>query len=295
MKKQTSIFDEWSNYIANILNSESDLAASMVEQGGELGNAREALINGVLSRILPSIYEVGTGEIIDHLGKHSRQIDIVIARRDFPSLSLPSGSKVYPVESVLATIEVKSELNKKNLYQALENCASVSDLAPNVKAGALEKLAKEHALKKIGPGNYRHDNPLETARFDLFGRPVGYIFGFRGYKKSIKDLAYAIQDWTKPRGAKENLAMRHYPAVIATEGCFTWRNAPPYVVPNNVVCRVGQDKTPLRILVLHLLFTLSSKILTLPDIYGIMPNLDVYLQQMEPFTTKMAVGETFNK
>lgn len=295
MKKQKSVFDTWSDYIANILNSESDLAASLVEHGGELGNAREALINGVLSRILPSIYEVGTGEIIDHLGKHSRQIDIVIARRDFPSLTLPSGSKVYPIESVLATIEVKSELDSQTLNQALENYASVSDLSPNVKTGALDKLAKERGLKKISPGNYRHDNPLETARFDLLARPAGYIFGFRGYKTSIKDLAYAIQDWTKPGVAKRNLAMRHYPAVIATEGCFTWRNAPPYIVHDNIICRVGRDKTPLRILVLHLLFTLSSKILTLPDIYGIMPNLDVYLQQTKPFTTEMAVGKTFNK
>lgn len=295
MKKQKSVFDTWSDYIANILNSESDLAASLVEHGGELGNAREALINGVLSRILPSIYEVGTGEIINHLGKHSRQIDLVIARRDFPSLTLPSGSKVYPIESVLATIEVKSELDSQTLNQALENYASVSDLSPNVKTGALDRLAKERGLKKISPGNYRHDNPLETARFDLLARPAGYIYGFRGYKTSIKDLAHAIQDWTKPRVAKGNLAMRHYPAVIATEGCFTWRNAPPYIVPDNIICRVGRDKTPLRILVLHLLFTLSSKILTLPDIYGIMPNLNVYLKQTKPFTTEMAVGKTFNK
>jgi hypothetical protein len=295
MKKQTSIFDEWSKFVANILNSESDLAASMVKHGGELGDVREALINGVLLRILPSIYEIGKGEIVDCLGKHSRQIDLIIARRDFPSLSLPSGSKVYLIESILATIEVKSELNNETLSQALENCASVADLTPNVIGGVLEKLAKKHGLKKISPGNYRHSNPLETARFGLLGRPASYIFGFKGYKTSTEDLAYAISDWTKPRVAEGRLAMKHYPAVIATEGCFTWRNAPPYLIPENIICRVGRDAAPLRILILHLLFTLGCKIPCMPDIYGIVPNLDVYLQLMAPFTTDIAIGEAFNK
>jgi hypothetical protein len=115
----TAIFDSWAKYITDILNQESELAGSILKHGGELGDARESLISGVLQRIIPGIYEIGTGEIVDYQNNHSKQIDIIIARKDFPSLLLPSGSKVYLVESVLATIEVKNRLNSETLPQAI--------------------------------------------------------------------------------------------------------------------------------------------------------------------------------
>lgn len=290
-----AVFDSWAQYIADILQKESELSASMVKHGGELGSAREALIKGVLNRIIPEIYEIGSGEIVDHRGNHSRQMDIVIARKDFPSLNLPSWSRIYLVEAVLATIEVKSKLDKNNLLSALENCASVAELLPNVVKGKLDELAEKKGLSKIAPGSYRHDNPLETARFDLLGRPVSYILGFKGYKSNPKELAGAISEWSKYRQENnKRIAMRHHPAVIAAEGCFTWRNAPPYIVDDNIITRVGVDKNPLRLLVLHLLFTLNAKIPSMPDSYGLMPNLGAYLRQMEPFKTTLAVGEAVN-
>jgi len=290
-----SIFDNWARYIARILQEESQLAGNMVTHMGELGSARESIVKGVLERVLPSMYDIGTGEIIDHTGAHSRQIDIVISRRDFPTLRLPSGSRLYLVESVLATVEVKSTLDRATLTEALENCASVGDLKPNVVAGVLDHLAAQRGLVKVSSGSYRHDNPLETARFDLLGRPVSYIFGFKGYRNDVTQLAKTIAEWMKGRESTGKAsAMRHHPAVIATEGCFTWRNAPPYIVDHNIVTRVGQDDNPLRIFVLNLLFTLKSRLLHLPDQNALTPNLDAYLQQMEPFTTTMGVGQARN-
>jgi len=102
-----------------------------VQHGGELGDARESFIQGVLQQILPSTHEIRRGEIVDNLGKHSRQTDIAIAARDFPALALPSGSKIYLIEAVHATVEVKSELDGYTLSEALENCASVGDLSTN--------------------------------------------------------------------------------------------------------------------------------------------------------------------
>ncbi len=291
-----SVFDSWSEYITSILSSESKLVSSIVQHYGEIGSAREALIKGVLFRILPSIYEIGTGEIVDHKGKHSRQIDIIIARRDFPTLALPSGSKVYLIESVLATIEVKSSLKKQTLIEALENCASVADLSPNVKFGAMELQAGIRGLKKEAPGIYTHENPLLTARFELFGRPISYIFGFSGYKNSAKDMAKCIEKWAERRVKENNIAMRHYPAVIAAEGIVSWRNDDPFSTTENVICLIGKEKTPLRLMVLHLLYTLHRKIPCIPDVFGIVPNLDVYLKQMRPPPQpQFKVGKTLNK
>lgn len=290
-----SILDSWANFIAQILKTESELAAALIKHAGELGSAREAMVSSVLSRLLPDMYDVGSGEIVDHLGRRSRQIDIVIARRDFPTLRLPSGTRVYLIESVLATIEVKSTLNSETLRQALENVASVGCLSPNVVAGALEKIAAAQGLAKTSDG-YVHPNPLETGRFDLYGRPPGYIFGFSGYSNSTKDIAAAMSSWATEFGTREFLAMRHYPALIATAGCIAWRNAIPYTVGNNAISLIGRDENPLRLLVLHLLYTLVRKIPPTPDSYGLVPNLDAYIQQMRPPSDfEVAVGEAFNR
>jgi hypothetical protein len=290
------VFDDWAKNIVDVLKSESDLAGILLKHGGELGDAREALIRGILERILPSIYEVGTGEVIDSIGKHSRQIDIVIARRDYPSLILPNRSKLYLVESVLATIEVKSFLDKDLLIGALENCASVADLSPNVKANTIKALAKTMELEEITSGNFMHKDPLVTARFDLIPRPVSYVFAFRGYKESIDDFLQAINQWGQEREQSKNFAMRHIPAVVAAEGCVAWRNAEPYYFKDkNFLCLIGIDKTPLRLLVLHLLYTLNKKVPPIADAYGIQSNLDVYIQQMSPPSFSKALFKAINK
>ena len=157
-------------------------------------------------------------------------------------------------------------------------------------------MADERGLKRIAPGSYTHDNPLETARFDLLARPPGYIFGFSGYKVSAQDMGATISNWAEERDKQGDLAMRHYPAVIAAEGCVAWRNDVPYSTADNVVCFVGKEETPLRLLILHLLYTLSRKIPSVPDVHGIKPNLDVYLWQMKPPPPfEFAIGNTFNK
>lgn len=291
------IFDEWADSIIKILKEESELVSKLVKHPVEVGNAREALIKGVLDRILPSIYDVGTGIIVDHLGKSSRQIDIVISRRDMPALKLPSGSKVYLFESVLATIEIKSTLTKGILQDALENCASVANLIPSIQVGSLDDFAAKKGLTKVvhdnGSVDYKHTDPLETARFSLIPRPVSYVLGYKGYKDDTKSFAEAISEWATP---KADLGMKHYPAVICTEGCLAWRNDVPYSISQNKLLLIAKEKNPFRLFILHLLYTLSRKIPLQPDYYGVIPNLDTYLQQMNPpQTIELTIGEAFNK
>ncbi|MFH0834658.1 MAG: DUF6602 domain-containing protein [Patescibacteria group bacterium] len=276
-----SVFDDWSEFIVKVLESESSLVKAFLKNPTEIGDAREALIKGVLSKILPSIYEVGSGEIIDCLGKRSKQIDIVIFRKDFPTLKMPSGSRLFLVESVLAAIEVKSDLRGNNLKMALDNIYSVMDLSPNVIAGIREKIAREKGLEFIKEkGDYQHKEPLETGRFDLIGRPIPYIFGFHGYKK-VEKLREIIQEWGDEKESKEGFAMRHIPAFIFSDKLFGWRNADPYSNARNSLLFLGEHKSPLRFFILHLLYSLHRKIPILPDAYGVKHNLEIYLQQME--------------
>lgn len=287
-----SVFDVWSRYISDVLSAESELAGAFLTHNGEKGSAREALVRQVLNRFLPSQYEVGTGEIVDHLGRRSKQVDIVVARRDMPALLLPSGAKVYLLESVLATIEVKSELNSATLVEGLDNVASVADLSPNLVSGGLARIAEMRGIRQVSPGNWAHTNPLETALFDLLPRPPGYVFGFSGYSDRIADFVRAIETWG---AARQRLALRYFPAVIVGQGCFAWRNAPPYQTSANHCLLIARERTPLRLLVLHLLYSLARKLPVTPDADGLTPNLDVYLSQMAPVPPpEFVLGSTVN-
>ncbi len=85
------------------------------------GNPREILIRDFLSSHLPSNLEVGQGTIIDvntEPNQKKNQNDVIIYRRDFPKINFSKDDNAYFVEAVMATIEVKSFLNKNGFKKA---------------------------------------------------------------------------------------------------------------------------------------------------------------------------------
>ncbi len=81
------------------------------------GNPREILIRDFLFSHLPSNLEIGQGAIIDvnsQPNQKKHQNDVIIYRRDFPKINLSKDDNVYFAEAVMATIEVKSYLNKNS-------------------------------------------------------------------------------------------------------------------------------------------------------------------------------------
>jgi hypothetical protein len=97
---------------------------------GLAGAARETLIRLFLKDHLPPILAVGSGQIVGHEWVHgeenriSRQQDIVIYRHDMPVLTI-GDSPLYFKESVVATIEVKTEYTATDLDSIFENAHSV--------------------------------------------------------------------------------------------------------------------------------------------------------------------------
>jgi len=99
------------------------------------GSPREAFISQFLRAHLSDRLAIGTGEIIDANSKPAEprnQLDIVIYRPDFPRLDFEGGIHGYLVESVIATIEVKSCLSKPELAQASRAARAVKLLEGNI-------------------------------------------------------------------------------------------------------------------------------------------------------------------
>lgn len=86
------------------------------------GTPREAFIKEFLESHLPSTLAIGSGEIIDSESQPAsprRQFDLVVYKRNLPKLDFGGGISGFLAESVIATIEVKSLLDKPGMYQAI--------------------------------------------------------------------------------------------------------------------------------------------------------------------------------
>lgn len=95
------------------------------------GTPREAFVRQFLQDHLGDTLALGTGEIIasdSRSGEARNQFDIVVFKRQFPKLSFGGGINAFLVESVVATIEVKSTLGKEELRSAVRAAHRVKQL-----------------------------------------------------------------------------------------------------------------------------------------------------------------------
>jgi hypothetical protein len=90
------------------------------------GNIREVLLRDLFRPLLPSDVAVGTGQIATSRGDLSPQQDVVIYdRRILPPVLFESVIGVFPIESVLATVEVKTKLTAPELASTYEAAAAI--------------------------------------------------------------------------------------------------------------------------------------------------------------------------
>lgn len=98
---------------------------------GLIGASRENPARVQLGKLLPAFASIGTGVLIDSYGDRSTQQDVVIFERDFcPVYSINDTPEAtyFPIEGVIASGEVKSNVCKKVLFDALEKVASAKRL-----------------------------------------------------------------------------------------------------------------------------------------------------------------------
>jgi hypothetical protein len=83
------------------------------------GELRELFLCDLLSPFLTAQFDVGTGIIINQRGDQSRQTDIILYdKRILPPFIQERHLGVYPAESVVATIEVKTTITKAEVLKA---------------------------------------------------------------------------------------------------------------------------------------------------------------------------------
>lgn len=99
------------------------------------GNPREAFIKEFLQAHLNQNVSISSGEIIDFSSQprvSRSQHDIVIYKNNYPKLDFGKGTYGFLIESVIATIEIKSLLDQAGIDQSVKAAHEAKSLVPNV-------------------------------------------------------------------------------------------------------------------------------------------------------------------
>lgn len=189
MNKGIDSVQQWFDHFEITLGHEA-MQAGLLEHSSLVGSAREFIVKRVLRSILPPIVHIGSGKVFDFHGKRSRQIDIIVFDSRFPVFEIQSGIGIYPLEGVIATIEVKSTLTKKSLFEALENTLSLIQLTPGLVSDSVSRwMSRAKALESDG---YSPKEAKRKAGFEFI--PATYIYAFNS-KLRAKSLSTAVNNW----------------------------------------------------------------------------------------------------
>ena len=86
------------------------------------GELRELFVTNILAAFLTKQFDTGTGIIINQREEQSNQTDIIIYdNRILPPFIKEQHIGVYPAESVVGVIEVKSVLDKRAMIESEES------------------------------------------------------------------------------------------------------------------------------------------------------------------------------
>ena len=284
-------YQDWAQLVAKKLEHESTLLAAIDKDELDDAAATEAFVRAVLEPFLPETFGIGSGRIVDAYGNYSEYLDIIVFNKNYPRIGMRGTHSAYLYESVLAAFAIRAKFVRKSFAEALNACASLADLESPADKIGLQRMAMKNGLKP-GPDNtWVHQDPLQTARFELLGRPLSFVFGFSGFKFSHRQLQENIELWFENRGKSGvTTSMKCLPAVIATQGCFAWRNAAPLQLSNRKLLGIGNDDAPVRLIVLQLLYLLNRRLQVAIDGYGLKPSLDRYLSHFSVPKFEAGVG-----
>jgi hypothetical protein len=126
-----NVVEEYWTGVASQLQVEASVFSRLVGHNGEVGRANELALAQLVTSLLPSTVGVGTGVIIDSEGNRSAQTDLVIYDKGAqPQILAHSTQLLFPVETVLAAIEVKTSVATADINDSGRKFKSVRALKP---------------------------------------------------------------------------------------------------------------------------------------------------------------------
>lgn len=132
------------------------------------GSEREIFIDEFLSRIFPTPFRFGTGDVTDANGHKSGQLDVVVEYPFAPSIPpIGADSRLYLAEAVAAVIEVKSDLASQ-WDEVTKTAQKLSQVSRNFSTSI--KMRGQHSARERLPlfaVGYHGWKKIETVRSHL--------------------------------------------------------------------------------------------------------------------------------
>lgn len=200
----TALLD-WFDGLERVLQEQSSLSG-LLDHGSTVGQAREFVVTRILETILPASIHIGSGLVIDSYNERSKQIDIILYDPRFPMMRVEGGG-LYFVEGVLATVEVKSDVNSRDLKGALENSKSVLDLTPACDDCKQVKDRINFYMNKYKIREYKIAEQLFNYRI----RPAKYLFSFNNSQLSFKKTVDCVRSWWESVNYRHS---KHFPLLV---------------------------------------------------------------------------------
>ncbi|MCK4653455.1 MAG: hypothetical protein KAU01_03325 [Candidatus Cloacimonetes bacterium] len=168
-------------YSSSIISCLLEKAASIKKMKHSLskGQFRELFITDLLKHFLPHQFDIGSGIIVNQKGEQSHQTDLVIYDKSIlPPFISESISGVFPIESVIATIEVKSTCSKTEFMKVNEKADNLNNVIADGKKSMYfnEKSTLYSLTKSVCNSN---DNKIKFYIHNF--KPLNGIFAFYGY------------------------------------------------------------------------------------------------------------------
>jgi hypothetical protein len=100
-----------------------------ISHSGLKGQLREIVIRDLFQPLFPLDIGLGTGEIITDFNQHSQQQDVIIFDKSIvPPILFEETTGIFPIESVLFVIEIKTRLTADELKSSIDSANQLRSL-----------------------------------------------------------------------------------------------------------------------------------------------------------------------
>lgn len=126
-----SVLEQYWSGVLQRLRAEVDVFAQLVRHMGERGRSNELALARLLEGFVPERVGVGSGVLIDSTDQQSQQTDVILFDQGSqPAVMAQTTQILFPIEVVLACVEVKTSLGSDAVQDCLAKAGSLKELEP---------------------------------------------------------------------------------------------------------------------------------------------------------------------
>lgn len=185
----------WSGALRR-LQAEVDGLSRVIEHNLTMGEENEAALSRMLVNFIPGRFGTGSGLLLDSTDKQSKQADVVIFEKSADAAIFAQTTQLlFPVESVYATIEVKTSLSADDVVKVGKAVARLKELTST----------KPHA--------------------DGLSRPLICLFAYSAWAKPSTVLEHLMN---LPAEQRPDLVLVVSSAFVAGEGSYLGWDTPDF-------------------------------------------------------------------